>query len=704
MAHQVLHLLGTAQPECTGMARIVSALAQGLDPERYHLHACFLAGAGPLVGALQKAGVEASALDWWRGAQDPLGAWKFWSWLRRQKFDIVQLHFGGRSVCWLARAATQAKIIRHLHGRILEPQGLTPVYFSARGTDAVVAVSQAVANRVVDGRARVIYAGLTVPPGNPSAPRHRATSEIILGTAGRLVELKGIEYLVATAAALRREFPALRVEIAGSGPQREKLETAVAHAGLKEQVKFLGWTDDLAPVLARWDVYVMPSLEEGFPIAALDAMAAGLPVVATSVGGVPELIEDGKTGWLVEPRDADALASRLRVLLANPELRRTMGAAGFCRVRDHFSAAQMTASFAQLYDELLHEPRKQARADGTSIETLVLRGGLTHSDIQCSETRNGCAPFRGKWMKIPGELLPQTSVIICTVDRLADLERCLESVRPFRAAVAEIIIVNNGPRLAAVEEIATRFDSKVITEPRRGSGRARNAGIRAATGEVIAFLDDDAQACEDWLEPLVAPFADPTVNCVLGAIQAKNPADPVHRAFEQSACPPLPRVPTILDARAAADGFPLRMAMKGLSGNVAFRRDVFERFGYFDPRFGPGTKIRNGDDTELFFKVLRRGGRILFAPSSRVVHSWSVDWKAFRRSIFNAGCGHTAILTKYFLEEPSLRRAVLHYAASRLQRQAAREAPTATQFKVPRLPLLLGSLYGPIAFLLSGKE
>ena len=144
------------------------------------------------------------------------------------------------------------------------------------------------------------------------------------------MELKGIEYLLSAAAALRREFPALRVEIAGSGPQREKLEEAVAHAGLGGQVKFLGWIDDLTSVLPRWDVFVMPSLEEGFPIAALDAMAAGLPVVATSVGGVPELIEDGKTGWLVPPRDAEALASRLRLLLCNPELRLSMGAAGVC--------------------------------------------------------------------------------------------------------------------------------------------------------------------------------------------------------------------------------------------------------------------------------------------------------------------------------------------------------------------------------------
>ncbi len=357
MAHQVLHILGTAQPQGTGMARIVCALARELDPERYRIHAWFLEGAGPLVGMLEQADVSTHALEWWRGMRDPMGAWKFWRRLRAEKFSIVHLHFGGRSVCWLARAATQAKIIRHLHGRILEPQGLTPVYFSAKGTHAVVAVSKAVASRVVDGPARVIYAGVPVPPGGPPALRRRATPEIILGTAGRLVELKGIEYLLGAAAALQHEFPALRVEIAGSGPQRERLEKAVTRSGLGEHVKFLGWIDDLTPVLPRWDVFVMPSLEEGFPIAALDAMAAGLPVIATSVGGVPELIEDGKTGWLVPPRDAKALVSRLRPLLSNAELRLSMGAAGYSRVRDHFSAAQMTESFARLYDELLGEPR-----------------------------------------------------------------------------------------------------------------------------------------------------------------------------------------------------------------------------------------------------------------------------------------------------------------------------------------------------------
>jgi glycosyltransferase involved in cell wall biosynthesis len=167
------------------------------------------------------------------------------------------------------------------------------------------------------------------------------------------VELKGIEYLLRAAALLRHEFPALRVEIAGAGPHYDKLKAVATETGLSQRVAFLGWIDDLAGLLPRWDVFVMPSREEGFGIAALDAMAAGLPVVASDVGGIPELVEDGKTGWLVPPGDDDALASRLRPLLANPELRRSMGAAGYVRARDHFAAARMVEAFAQLYDELV---------------------------------------------------------------------------------------------------------------------------------------------------------------------------------------------------------------------------------------------------------------------------------------------------------------------------------------------------------------
>jgi glycosyltransferase involved in cell wall biosynthesis len=351
MAKQVLHILGTAQPEGAGVAHIVRILAEGLDPDCYRIHALFLGGAGPLVDRLQPVCVSSGSIQWSRGIKDPLGAFSFWRILRRQQFDIVQIHSGGNSVSSVARAATGARIVRHIHGRVMELRNLSPAIYSSHGVDAVVAVSQSVARQVVDGKAKVIYAG--IPTHTTRLGDDRADHDLVLGTAGRLVEVKGIEYLLQAASILRREFPSLQLEIAGSGPMRESLEAEVLRTGLRQHVKFLGWIEDIDSVLPRWSIFVMPSLDEGFPIAALDAMAATVPVVATAVGGVPELIQDEMNGYLVPPRDVDALVSRLRALLGDSALRRRIGLAGFARARDHFGPAQMVANFAQLYDELL---------------------------------------------------------------------------------------------------------------------------------------------------------------------------------------------------------------------------------------------------------------------------------------------------------------------------------------------------------------
>jgi glycosyltransferase involved in cell wall biosynthesis len=152
---------------------------------------------------------------------------------------------------------------------------------------------------------------------------------------------------------LRAEFPDLVLEIAGSGPERPTLEREAQTLGLSDGVRFLGWVEELAPVLARWDVFVLPSLEEGFPMAVAEAMAAGLPVVATAVGGIPEIVEDGRTGYLVRSVDPAALAERLRVLILDPAQCRMMGDAGRARVREHFSEKKMIDAIAEIYDQLL---------------------------------------------------------------------------------------------------------------------------------------------------------------------------------------------------------------------------------------------------------------------------------------------------------------------------------------------------------------
>jgi len=149
------------------------------------------------------------------------------------------------------------------------------------------------------------------------------------------------------------EFPTLRLEIAGTGPQREDLEREAGRLGLTSGVRFLGWQRDLGPIFRSWDIFAMPTLEEGFGMAGLEAMAEGLPVVATSVGGLPEVVEDGQTGYLVPPSDVTALSGRLRLLILDPKRRQAMGAAGRERARNHFSVDRMVGEIAAIYDSLV---------------------------------------------------------------------------------------------------------------------------------------------------------------------------------------------------------------------------------------------------------------------------------------------------------------------------------------------------------------
>lgn len=353
MPYRVLHILYTAQPEGAAFARIVEALARGLDPQRYRLHVWFMAKDGPLIGELGAQGVPARVQPWAGDVKDPRGAWRFWKSLGLERFAIVHVHFGGRSMHWLARSRG-ARVVLQVHALVDESRELKPIFIPGGAADLVIADCQAMADRVTGAPARVVYLGT----GIPEQPIRREESSgppppTIIGAAARLVPVKGIEYLIRAFGLLHAEFPEAVLEIAGSGPMRSSLEELAQQLGLTNQVRFLGWLNDLARALARWDIYVLSSIQDGFPIAVLEAMGAGLPVVASNVGGLGEMLEDGRTGWLVRPADPPALADRLRALLANPDQRRAMGVAGRARAQDRFSEKGMAEAVGRVYNELL---------------------------------------------------------------------------------------------------------------------------------------------------------------------------------------------------------------------------------------------------------------------------------------------------------------------------------------------------------------
>jgi glycosyltransferase involved in cell wall biosynthesis len=229
------------------------------------------------------------------------------------------------------------------------------------GVHRYVAVSEEVARRMATcfgispAKLRVIHNGIDPGPfGRPPDARLRTAligdpHRPLVLTLARLAPQKGLDTLVAAA----RLVPEAVFVVAGDGPERGALEAQAATLGLADRMRFLGHRRDVAALLDACDVFALPSLFEGLPLAVLEAMAAGKPVVASHIGGTDEAVLEGVTGLLVPPADPCALARAIRVVLADPALARRLGAAGRSRVDAEFSARRMVRAVEATYDEVL---------------------------------------------------------------------------------------------------------------------------------------------------------------------------------------------------------------------------------------------------------------------------------------------------------------------------------------------------------------
>lgn len=238
-----------------------------------------------------------------------------------------------------------------------------------RLADAGIAVSQTVAAFLeeVEGaprhKTRVIHSGLeraslsceTRARLRSSLCRELEIEETrpIIVAACRLVALKGISYLLRAFAGVLEHFPQAYLVIAGDGAGRAQLEAEAKRLIPEENYRFLGWRDDVPGLLAACDLFSVPSQTEGFTLVNLEAMAQGLPVVATSIGAIAEAVVDGETGILVPPRDVPSLRDALLTLLRDPMLARQMGMKGRQRFEAHFRLERMVDQTMSLYLDLL---------------------------------------------------------------------------------------------------------------------------------------------------------------------------------------------------------------------------------------------------------------------------------------------------------------------------------------------------------------
>lgn len=237
-----------------------------------------------------------------------------------------------------------------------------------RRVDRVVACSEAVRRSFEEGEGGSGSGIETVPNGvdeeqeapDRLAARHALGVDddaILLGGIGRLVEQKGFADLISALALVATDRQDVQLVLLGDGPLRESLRARAVQEGVGDRVRFAGFRSAVRALLAAFDVIVFSSLDEGLPMALLEAMAAGRCIIATNVGGVGEAIRDGREGVLVPPRNPSVLAAALRSVVGDPELRARLGEAARRRCLEEFTARRMADRYASIYTELLTATR-----------------------------------------------------------------------------------------------------------------------------------------------------------------------------------------------------------------------------------------------------------------------------------------------------------------------------------------------------------
>jgi len=372
---RVLYLVDAVTDDAAGAERYVMALAQSMPRERYEVYLCTTRFAsGRFLDDLRDSGVR--HIDLARSGRfdvAPLG--RLLRLLRRERIDVIHAHKFGSNI-WasvLGRLARVPAIVSHEHSWSYEGQPerrLTDRFVIGKLSDAFVAVSEADRARMISlehvapAKTAVIPTAYLpredVPAGDVRAELGIEPGVPIVGALGILRPQKALDVLIDAFVILRRSRPETRLVLAGSGESEVELRAYVTELGLDDVVHFLGHRNDADSVWQAFDVAAMSSDFEGMPVAAFEAMANGVPLVATRVGGLPEVIEDGVSGLLVPRRDPQALADAIGRLLDDPDLRARIAAAGRERVLD-YGIDRLRDRTIDLYDRLLADsPRARS--------------------------------------------------------------------------------------------------------------------------------------------------------------------------------------------------------------------------------------------------------------------------------------------------------------------------------------------------------
>jgi len=354
-----------------GTERQVANLALGIDSSHFELHLACLRNSGELLGELE--GLRVPRLEFRIGRlYSPKTFWQgvcLARYIRRNGIQIVHSYGFYPNVFTVpfARMAGASIVVASIRdqGDILSPARRRIQRIICRLADCVLVNADAIRQKLIEqayDSEKIVVIRNGIPRSKFVKARRSAALRRELGVSpeaplvavfSRLNRMKGIEYFIDAAPGIAAKVPSARFLVVGDGTIRASLEERASRLGIRERMIFTGFRNDVPDLLAEVAVSVLPSLSEGTSNTLLESMAAGVPVVATRVGGNPEVIEDGVSGLLVPPSDASGLASAIERLLQNHSLASKLGAAGRQRVSELFSMDRSVRHTEHLYQCLV---------------------------------------------------------------------------------------------------------------------------------------------------------------------------------------------------------------------------------------------------------------------------------------------------------------------------------------------------------------
>ena len=351
-----------------GLQQVVVNLCRTIDRDKFHITVLCLRALGPLAQEIEQLGIKVILLPQKEQGTDYFSFLKVAKILRTERIQVIHSHNTQPLVDGTLGAlfsGKKKKIIHTDHARQFPDQKryMFAEWCMSLFVYKMVGVSeQTTANlrkyeKISAKKLMTIENGIDGNRFNISIDTEAKRKELggpadgpVIGVISRLEKVKGITYLLQAMPEILKKYPQLTLLIVGDGSERGALEKESTHLGIQDSVVFTGSRFDIPEILQVLDVYALPSLSEGLPLGLLEAMAAGCPVIASCVGGIPKVVRNNVTAILVEPKNIKVLEHSVPELLSNKALQKVISGAAMKKFNKHFSAQKMTDNYSELYE------------------------------------------------------------------------------------------------------------------------------------------------------------------------------------------------------------------------------------------------------------------------------------------------------------------------------------------------------------------